>query len=60
MLLALVGEHLTLRLDELDPMIEILKPRWIVPMKLIDESRFDMAAASTPRMDRSGMLTAGE
>ena len=31
-LLALVGEHLTLRLEELNPMIEILKPSWIVPM----------------------------
>jgi L-ascorbate metabolism protein UlaG (beta-lactamase superfamily) len=31
-LLALTGEGLTLRLDELDPMIEILKPTWIVPM----------------------------
>ena len=31
-LLALVGENLTLRLDELDPMIEILNPSWIVPM----------------------------
>ena len=32
MLLALVGEHLTLELDELDPMIEFLDPTWIVPM----------------------------
>ena len=32
MLLALVGENLTLRLDELDPMIDILDPTWIVPM----------------------------
>ena len=31
-LLALVGEALTLRLDELEPMIEYLKPTWIVPM----------------------------
>ena len=31
-LLALVGEHLTLELDELDPMIEVLRPSWIVPM----------------------------
>ncbi len=31
-LLALTGEHLTLRLEELDPMIEILAPKWIVPM----------------------------
>ena len=31
-LLALVGENLTLRLDELDPMIDILDPTWIVPM----------------------------
>jgi len=31
-LLALVGEALTLRLDELEPMIEYLKPKWIVPM----------------------------
>ena len=31
-LLAIVGEKLTLKLDELDPMINILKPTWIVPM----------------------------
>ncbi len=31
-LLALTGEGLTLRLDELDPMIDILNPTWIVPM----------------------------
>ncbi len=31
-LLTLVGEHLTLRLDELEPMIEFLNPTWIVPM----------------------------
>ncbi len=31
-LLALVGEHLTLELDALDPMIEFLDPTWIVPM----------------------------
>ena len=31
-LLALTGEGLTLKLHELDPMIEILKPTWIVPM----------------------------
>ena len=31
-LLALVGENLTLRLDELDPMIDFLEPAWIVPM----------------------------
>lgn len=31
-LLTLVGENLTLRLDELDPMIDILNPTWIVPM----------------------------
>lgn len=31
-LLALTGEHLTLRLEELDPMIDILEPKWIVPM----------------------------
>jgi len=31
-LLALVGENLTLRLDDLDPMIDFLKPGWIVPM----------------------------
>ena len=31
-LLALVGEHLTLELDELEPMIEFLDPTWIVPM----------------------------
>ena len=31
-LLTLVGEHLTLDLDELDPMIEFLNPTWIVPM----------------------------
>ena len=33
-LLAIVGEKLTLKLDELDPMINILKPTWIVPMQL--------------------------
>lgn len=31
-LLALTGEGLTLKLHELDPMIDILKPTWIVPM----------------------------
>jgi len=31
-LLALVGENLTLRLEELDPMIDYLKPSWILPM----------------------------
>ena len=31
-LLALTGEGLTLRLDELDPMIDFLEPTWIVPM----------------------------
>ena len=31
-LLALTGEGLTLKLHELDPMIEILEPTWIVPM----------------------------
>ncbi len=31
-LLTLVGENLTLRLDELDPMIDFLNPTWIVPM----------------------------
>jgi len=31
-LLALVGEHLTLRLEDLDPMIDILEPTWILPM----------------------------
>jgi hypothetical protein len=31
-LLALTGEDLTLRLEELDPMIDTLKPTWIVPM----------------------------
>lgn len=31
-LLALTGEGLTLSLDDLDRMINILKPRWIVPM----------------------------
>ena len=31
-LLALTGEDLTLRLDELEPMIDILDPTWIVPM----------------------------
>ena len=31
-LLALTGENLTLRLDELDPMIAYLKPSWIFPM----------------------------
>ena len=31
-LLALTGEGLTLKLDELEPMIDILNPSWIVPM----------------------------
>ena len=31
-LLALTGEGLTLKLHELDPMIDILEPTWIVPM----------------------------
>ena len=31
-LLALVGEHLTLGLEELEPMIEFLNPTWILPM----------------------------
>jgi L-ascorbate metabolism protein UlaG (beta-lactamase superfamily) len=31
-LLALVGEGLTLPLGELDPMIEFLEPKWVVPM----------------------------
>ena len=31
-LLPITGENLTLKLDELDPMIEFLKPTWIVPM----------------------------
>ena len=31
-LLALTGEDLTLTLDELDPMIDILNPTWIVPI----------------------------
>ena len=31
-LLALTGEKLTLRLDELDKMIDFLDPKWIVPM----------------------------
>jgi L-ascorbate metabolism protein UlaG (beta-lactamase superfamily) len=31
-LLALVGENLTLSLEALDPMIEFLQPIWIVPM----------------------------
>jgi L-ascorbate metabolism protein UlaG (beta-lactamase superfamily) len=31
-LLALTGEGLTLTLDELEPMIDILSPTWIVPM----------------------------
>ena len=31
-LLALTGEALTLKFDELDPMIDILDPAWIVPM----------------------------
>ena len=31
-LLALVGEALTLRLDDLDPMIDYLQPTWVVPM----------------------------
>ena len=31
-LLAIVGEKLTLTLDELEPMIEILQPKWVLPM----------------------------
>ena len=31
-LLALTGENLTLTLDALAPMIDVLKPRWIIPM----------------------------
>ncbi len=31
-LFALVGENLTLKLEELDPMIEYLQPKWIFPM----------------------------
>ena len=31
-LLPITGEKLTLKLDELEPMIEFLQPRWIVPM----------------------------
>ena len=31
-LLTLVGENLTLHLDELEPMIDFLNPTWIVPM----------------------------
>ncbi len=31
-LLAIVGEKLTLSLDELDPIIGFLKPKWILPM----------------------------
>ena len=31
-LLALVGEALTLRLDDLDPIIDYLEPTWVVPM----------------------------
>jgi L-ascorbate metabolism protein UlaG (beta-lactamase superfamily) len=43
-LLALTGEDLTLGLDELDPMIDALKPTWIVPM------HYDL-----PPMGTSGM-----
>jgi hypothetical protein len=31
-LMAIIGERLTLKLEDLDPMIEFLNPRWIVPM----------------------------
>ena len=31
-LMAIIGEKLTLKLDDLDPMIDFLKPTWIVPM----------------------------
>ena len=31
-LLAIVGERLTLKLHELEPMLDILKPKWIFPM----------------------------
>jgi hypothetical protein len=31
-LLAIVGEGLTLKLHELEPMLDILKPKWIFPM----------------------------
>ena len=31
-LLAITGERLTLKLDELDAMIDILQPKWIIPM----------------------------
>jgi L-ascorbate metabolism protein UlaG (beta-lactamase superfamily) len=31
-LLALIGENLTVTLDDLEPMIEFLKPSWIFPM----------------------------
>ena len=31
-LLAIVGERLTLKLYELEPMLDILKPKWIFPM----------------------------
>lgn len=31
-MLAITGEELTLKLDELDTMIEVLEPTWIVPM----------------------------
>jgi L-ascorbate metabolism protein UlaG (beta-lactamase superfamily) len=31
-LFALIGENLTLKLEELEPMVEFLKPSWIFPM----------------------------
>ena len=31
-LMAIIGEKLTLKLDDLDPMIEFLKPTWVIPM----------------------------
>ena len=42
-LLALTGEGLTLTLDELEPMIDILSPTWIVPM------HYNLAAGQRPR-----------
>ena len=45
-LLALTGEYLTVSLDDLDRMIDILKPRWIVPM------HYDLPPLGTTEMTR--------
>ena len=45
-LLALTGEHLTLGLDDLDRMIDILKPKWIVPM------HYALPPLATPEMTK--------